>query len=251
MWGTSRTLPEVDPDTMSHGDLTPAGLPAQDGSHRMSGTHGTDLPTREPGGTHGGDEHREPSPTVVVLLEGRSDVAALRTLATARGIPTDGPELELVDMGGATNIRQHVRARLHPAYPSTLLGLCDVREATYFLRALRAEGLAVECSDDMAAHGFHVCREDLEDELIRAAGPAETLRTLHELGLGEQLETFTRQPAWRGRPLQLQLRRFAGTAAGRKATVDAALAASLSPTRVPVPLRRLLDQAESRLSPPL
>jgi hypothetical protein len=129
-----------------------------------------------------------------------------------------------------------------------LLGLCDAREAPFFLRALRAEGLAVRHPDDMAAYGFHVCHDDLEDELISALGTRDTLSVLHELSLDERFETFTQQPAWRGRPVQQQLRRFAGTTAGRKSILDAALAAALSPARVPVPLRRLLDQLEARLS---
>lgn len=101
----------------------------------------------------------------------------------------------------------------------------------------------------MAVHGFHVCHDDLQDELIRALGAAETVGLLRTLGVGEQFATFCRQPAWRGRPVHEQLHRFVGTTSGRKEALAAALAGALSPERVPTPWRLLLDQVETRLSP--
>ncbi len=214
----------------------------------MSDQRNTRLPTRETGDAQLTAGRQQP-PAVLVLLEGRSDVAALQALAAGRGLTIPSDRVELVDMGGATNIRRHVRARLHPAYPSTLLGLCDARETPFFLRALRAEGLAARRPEDMAMHGFHVCHDDLEDELIRALGTVETVGLLHTLGLGEQFATFCRQPAWRGRPVHQQLHRFVGTTSGRKEALAGAFAGALSPGRVPDPLRRLLDQVETHLSP--
>jgi hypothetical protein len=186
-------------------------------------------------------------PRVVVLLEGQSDVVALRTLATARGLDEADPALRLVPMGGVTNIRRHLDTWLRQSEPPRVLGLCDAGEADHVQRALSAHGLVLPDPEAMGAVGFHVCTCDLEDELIRALGADRTLAVLDDLALGDRFATLQRQPAWRGKPLQSQLRRFAGVASGRKALLDTALAAALTAQQVPRPLARLLDQVESAL----
>lgn len=185
------------------------------------------------------------SPTrVVVLLEGQSDIAAVRTLAAARGLPEADTALELVDMGGATNVRRHLDRVLHHSDPARVLGMCDAHEAGFFQRALLAHGLALADATAMGAVGFHVCDRDLEDELMRALGAERVLAVLDGLRLGDRFALLQQQPAWRGKPLQAQLRRFAGVASGRKALLAAALAAALRPEQVPRPLATLLDQIE-------
>jgi len=190
-----------------------------------------------------------PAPRVVVLLEGQSDVAAVRTLATARGLDDAAARLELVDMRGVTNVRRHLDGLLRHRDPPRVLGMCDANEAGFFRRALTAHGLTVPDTKAMGAVGFHVCDCDLEDELIRALGADQVLAVLDGLELRERFATLQQQPAWRGRPLQAQLRRFAGVAAGRKALLGAALAAALPPRQVPRPLATLLDQVELAMDP--
>ena len=187
------------------------------------------------------------SPRVVVLLEGQSDVAAVRTLAAARGLPGAGSELELVDMGGVTNVRRHLGDLLARRRPPRVLGLCDAREQRFFKRALLAHGVSARDTAAMGSLGFHVCDRDLEDELIRALGAEVVLALLEDLRLGDRFATLQQQPAWRGQPLPAQLRRFAGVASGRKALFAAALAAALRPEQVPPPLAALLDQVASAL----
>lgn len=184
-----------------------------------------------------------PSPArVVVLLEGQSDVAALRALTTARGL--EGSWLELVDMGGVTNVRHHLDRLLRHRRAPRVLGLCDVSEARFVRRALLAHGVAADGTAEMRTIGFHVCDRDLEDELIRALGADQVLTLLDELRLGARFATLQQQPAWRGRPLPAQLRRFAGVASGRKTLLAGAMAAALRPAQVPPPLAALLDQVE-------
>jgi hypothetical protein len=173
----------------------------------------------------------------VVLLEGRSDVAAVRTVAAARGLAESAHRYRLVDMGGVTNVHHHlVAARARPG-PVRVVGMCDAGEADVVLRAL---GLGNPL--ELAGHGFSVCDADLEDELIRACGPDRVLDVLDRLGLRARFATFCNQLAWRCRPLEHQLHRFAGIASGRKALLAAALAAALEPEQVPAPLCRLLEQ---------
>jgi hypothetical protein len=176
----------------------------------------------------------------VVLLEGPSDVAAVRAVAAACGVTDGAHGYRLIDMGGVTNIRRQLEAIRTASVPVRVMGMCDAGEAQYFVRALQVMGNGVHREADLAALGFSVCDADLEDELIRAVGPERVVSVLYRLGLGETLATFQRQPAWRDRPLDEQLHRFAGVASGRKTLLAGALAEELSPDEAPAPLRRLV-----------
>ena len=93
----------------------------------------------------------------------------------------------------------------------------------------------------LEALGCFGCDRDLEDEVIRAAGADTVLATLEARGELALFRVFQGQPAQRGRPVEAQLHRFAGTAAGRKARFAADVVAALPPDRIPPPLARLLD----------
>ena len=175
---------------------------------------------------------------VAVLLEGASDVAAVHALLPDS---MDGSAVELVDLRGVTNVRRHLDPLLGAEGVARVLGLCDAGEQEFFVQALVGIGIDVH-GGTMSAFGFHVCRLDLEDELIRALGPDRVLEELSGLGLATRFAQFRQQPAWRDRPLADQLRRFVGVASGRKALVDGALAAALRPDQVPPPLAALLAQ---------
>jgi len=125
--------------------------------------------------------------------------------------------------------------------PVRVIGMCDAGEARFLARALQLNGDGPHRETRLAEHGFYVCDTDLEYELIRALGPARVVGVLQQLGLGERLATFQRQPAWRDRPLHEQLHRFAGVASGRKTLLAEALAESLAPQEAPAPLRRLVE----------
>jgi hypothetical protein len=176
----------------------------------------------------------------VVLLEGPSDVAAVRAVAAAYGVTDSAHRYRLVDMGGVTNIRRHLEAIRSASVPVRVMGMCDAGEARFFVRALQAMGDGRHGEAVLAPHGFSVCEADLEDELIRALGPERVLDVLFRLGLRETLATFQRQPAWRDRPLPEQLHRFAGVASGRKTLLAGALAEALAPHEAPAPLHRLV-----------
>lgn len=181
---------------------------------------------------------------VAVLLEGASDVAAVRALLSD-GV--DRSAVELVDLRGVTNARRHLDVLLGAEGVARVLGLCDAGEQEFFVQALVGLGVDVR-GETMSAFGFHVCRADLEDELIRALGTDRVLEELSDLGLAARFAQFRQQPAWRDRPLADQLRRFVGVASGRKALVDGALAGALRPDEVPPPLSALLAQLELALT---
>lgn len=187
----------------------------------------------------------DPDPTTWVLLEGTSDVAAIRALRAARGVaPEDEPCL-LVAMGGATNIRRQLDGIVGLDPLPRVIGLCDEREAPYFVRALGVhhEALGFAAAPTLATmpeHGFQVCRRDLEDELMRALGVEGTLAVFDRLDLRSTFAAFTRQIAWQGRPIWDQLRRFGTTTSGRKELLAGALAAALDVDSTPPPLAALL-----------
>lgn len=190
--------------------------------------------------TQADSAHVRPA-SVVVLVEGASDRAALDVLARRRHV---GATIEIRVMNGATNVRRHLGDLLSDAVPRRVLGLTDEAEAPFFVRALAAVGVPISSVDDLVAHGFHTCRRDLEDELIRALGTDRVRAVLDDLDLGQPFERFCRQQAWSGRPTHQQLHRFAGTVSGRKSVFARGLAAAVGDDEVPEPLRHLLDDVE-------
>jgi hypothetical protein len=178
---------------------------------------------------------------VWVLLEGASDVAAVRVVAERAGIDLAAGAVHLTDMRGATNIRSHVLAATQAAQSPRLLGMCDAPEARFFLRALRRVGCDLEDVDDLPAWGFQVCHRDLEDELMRHLGEAGTRLVLDDLGLTQRFAMLTQQPAWVSGTFHEQVHRFAGAASGRKELMATALAAALDLNALPSPLAALVE----------
>ncbi|MBS1674748.1 MAG: ATP-dependent endonuclease, partial [Actinobacteria bacterium] len=125
-----------------------------------------------------------------------------------------------------------------------VLGLYDAAELRYVLGALVAADLLADGEADPAAverAGFFGCEQDLEDEVIRAAGSDAVIDTLAARGELALFRVFQGQPAQRVRSVEAQLHRFAGTASGRKAHFAADVIATLPADRIPDPLARLLD----------
>ncbi len=182
-------------------------------------------------------------PSAVVLVEGPSDAEVVDTLARARGLPT----VQIVDMGGATNIGRHLQQFARAGGVGRVTGLCDVAEERYFIRALHRHDPTVRAHVDLARHGFFTCEPDLEAELHRALGPRAVIGALDDLGDGERFRRFQHQPEWRDRPITAQLHRFAGTTSGRKIRLARHLATLLTPQTTPAPLSALLDVVERRL----
>jgi hypothetical protein len=185
----------------------------------------------------------------VVLVEGASDAAVVRVLCAARGLVESARTYQVRAMGGVTNVGHHLRAlQAEPSGRVRVLGLYDAPAERFVLRALRREGYDVTQGGDLADLGFVVCDRDLEDELIRALGPARVESVLTELGELARFRAFQRQPQWRGRAVTEQLRRFAGTASGRKFVLARRLAEELTPETTPDALGALVAEIESSVS---
>jgi hypothetical protein len=180
-------------------------------------------------------------PDAVVLVEGISDQRALEALAERRGRDLAAESVSVVPIGGAQAIGRFLRTYGPAGLGLRLAGLCDEGEELHFRRALEHAGLGSHLTrSGMEALGFYVCVADLEEELIRALGPAAVERVVDAQGDLESFRTFQKQPAWRERPTEEQLRRFLGTTSGRKIQSAALLVHALDLTRVPWPLEGVL-----------
>lgn len=181
------------------------------------------------------------SPRAVVLVEGISDGRALEALAERRGRDLETEGVAVVPMGGAQAIGRFLRRFGPEGLDVGLAGLCDAGEERDFRRGLEGAGLGTDLTRaDMERLGFYVCDADLEDELIRALGAdavLEVVKAQRDLG---PFRTLQKQPAWDGRPLEDQLRRFMGSGGSRKIRYARLLVDALDLARVPRPLDAVL-----------
>jgi hypothetical protein len=177
----------------------------------------------------------------IVLVEGISDRIALETLAARRGRDLEREGVSIVAMGGAQAIGNFLIQLAGEGSSTRLAGLCDVREEPVFRRALERARLGSRLTRaDMERLGFHVCVTDLEDELIRALGPASVEALLDAHGDLGPFRTFQRQLVWRDRPVDRQLRRFMGSADRRKLRYARLIVEALDLARIPRPLDGVL-----------
>src|SRR5205823_5572881 len=126
----------------------------------------------------------------------------------------------------------------------TLAGLCDAGEERDFGRGLERAGLGSDLTrDGMERLGFYVCVDDLEDELIRALGADAVQAVVDAQGDLGSFRTLQKQPGWRGRPVEQQLRRFMGSGGRRKIRYARLLVDALDLDQVPRPLDLVLARA--------
>jgi hypothetical protein len=141
----------------------------------------------------------DPGSCAVVLVEGMSDQAAVQTLAERSGRDLRAEGVFVVPMGGATNVGHFVDLFGPGGFGVRLAGLCDQGEERDFRRGLDGVG------------PYFVCVADLEDELIRTLGAASVVQVVDAHGDLGRFRTLQKQPEWRGRTTEEQLRRFMGS----------------------------------------
>jgi Overcoming lysogenization defect protein-like, TOPRIM domain len=158
----------------------------------------------------------------VVLVEGITDRIALEAVAARLGRDLAGESVEIVPIGGAQAIR-----RAYAAYQEErVVGLCDAGEERWFRRVL--------------GDATFVCDADLEEELIRALGIVRVEEVVAAQGDLETFRTFQNQPAWRGRRVQAQLRRWLQASDRRGKRYPPLLIAALELHEIPAPLAGVL-----------
>jgi hypothetical protein len=183
----------------------------------------------------------------VVLVEGISDKVALEALAERRSHNLAAEGISIVPIGGAQGIGRSLDRFGPRGLDVRLAGLCDAAEEGDFRRGLERAGLGDHLTrSDMEDLGFFVCVEDLEDELIRSLGATAVEQVVEVQGDLRSFRTLQKQPAWRGQPLEEQLRRFMGSGGSRKIRYARSLVDALDLTRAPRPLDRVLAHAVGR-----
>jgi hypothetical protein len=146
-----------------------------------------------------------------------------------------------VSIGGAQAIRRFLERFGPRGAGLALAGLCDAGEEREFRRGLEAAGLGANLTRaGMQRLGFFVCDVDLADELIRALGAESVLEIVAAQGDLRSFRTLQKQPAWAGRPVEEQLRRFMGSGGSRKIRYGRLLVEALDLDRVPRPLDGVL-----------
>lgn len=184
---------------------------------------------------------RAASARSLVLVEGISDLIAIETLARRQGRDLAAEGVAVVPIGGAHAVTSHLLLFGPHGADLALSGLCDAAEEEFFRRGLASSGVgAPKTRDDMERLGFFVCVEDLEDELIRAAGREPIEALLDSQGDLGSFETLQKQPAWRERSFEAQMRRFLGAGARRKSRYARLLVGALDLERIPRPLVEVL-----------
>lgn len=159
----------------------------------------------------------------VILVEGITDRIAVEAVAAKLGRDLAAKGVTVVPIGGA----QAIRRAFAEHDGERVVGLCDAAEERWFRRVL--------------GDATHVCVEDMEDELIRALGPAGVEEVVAAQGELETFRHFQNQPAWRGRAVELQLHRWLRSAHRRNKRYPPLLVAALEPERIPTPLVGVLE----------
>ena len=177
----------------------------------------------------------------VVLVEGISDQIAVETLASRQRRDLAAEGIVVLPVGGAHGVARYLRLFGPAGTGARLAGLCDEAEEHIVRRGLAAAGLGAASSRaELERLGFFVCVQDLEDELIRAAGTALAAEVLAAHGDLGSFRIMQRQPAWRGKDEGAQLRRFLGAGARRKLRYARLLTEAIDPDRMPRPLEAVL-----------
>jgi hypothetical protein len=180
-------------------------------------------------------------PRAVVLVEGTSDQIALETLAERRGRDLGADRVAIVPIGGAQAIGGFLERFGPQGLDVRLAGLCDAGEERDFRRGLERAGLGSDLTRaEMEALGFYVCDIDLEAELIRALGADAVEQIAEAQGDLGAFRTLQKQPAWRGRPREEQLRRWMGSGGRRKIRYARLLVEALDLNEMPRPLNLVL-----------
>jgi Overcoming lysogenization defect protein-like, TOPRIM domain len=154
----------------------------------------------------------------VIAVEGNSDKVVLETISRRLGRDLGVEGITIQAIGGAHAIRRFVS---EIGSGVAVRGLCDENEQHLFRRVL----------DEV-----YVCVPDLEGELIRALGVERMLEIVDR----DAFATMQRQPAQRGRPIELQLHRWLRASSSRYHRYLPVLADALELDRVPAPLAGVL-----------
>jgi hypothetical protein len=177
----------------------------------------------------------------VVLVEGKSDGAAVQALAQRRGHDLDAEGVSIVAMGGYGNLGRFLERYGPSGLGVRLAGLYDAPEERHFRRGLARAGFGSSLTRaDLEEFGFYACDANLEDELTRALGRVAMEELLEAQGELSAFRTYQKQPAHREEAIETQLRGFLWN---RKLKYGVLIVDALELDRIPRPLTGVLAHA--------
>ncbi len=183
----------------------------------------------------------------IVFVEGVTDELALTLAAGRSGRDLEAEGVSIVPINGAHAISRFLRRLAAEEPEAKLAGLYDEGEEEVIRVALERAGFGPNLDrGQLERIGFFACIADLEDELIRAAGEPNLSRLIELQGDGQPWRTFRSQQAWRGRAMDQQFRRFIRSVSERNSRYIRAMVETIDPSRLPRPIRLLLDYVEPR-----
>jgi hypothetical protein len=181
----------------------------------------------------------DPQLKSVVLVEGKSDGAAVQALARRLGHELDAEGVAIVPIGGYGNVGRFLERYGPSGLDLRLAGLYDAPEERHFRRALARAGFGSDLTRaELEALGFYACDLNLEDELTRALGPAALEELIEAQGELSSFRTYQKQPAHREEPFEDQLHGFLWN---RKLRYGVLIIEALDLDAVPRPLVAVLD----------
>lgn len=178
----------------------------------------------------------------VILVEGISDLLAIRAVARRGGRNLDAEGVSVLSLDGGGGFDAYVKLLGPAGLKIEVLGLCDADQEPQWSTWLEAAGFGAGLDRAaMEALGFFVCDRDLEDELIREIGVADVLALIDAEGELTAFQTFAGQAAHASKTPEDQIRSFFRKQ-GRKARYAPLLVNATAPGGEPRPLREILSR---------
>lgn len=176
-----------------------------------------------------------------ILVEGLSDKYAIEALAARKNRNFDAEGVSIVTMEGASGIATFLALLGPRGLRVSLAGMCDASDEANWATALSDLGFGAGLNRAaMAALGYFVCDEDLEDELANAFGDNETVALIESQGDKPAFEKFVAQPAHAAKPLHDQLCEFLHKR-GRQIRYAPLLVDAIDTAKMPAPLEGVVN----------
>ena len=220
------------------------GADGERGEEVLGAAHGPDASSGRAAGYDA--SHADPCTGLgaepFVLARGSQRQGGCSALAARTGRDLREEQVEVVDLGGATNVGRFLQDLRDSCGRPRLAGLYDTAEERYFRRGLERGGHGeVPDRARLEELGFFACETDLEDELIRALGAAAVESVIDRQGQSRCASCSGSLPSgparWRS-----SCTASSATRSGCESTYARLLVEALDLDRVPPPLTAVLRQ---------
>lgn len=175
----------------------------------------------------------------LIVVEGFSDLLAIRTLASKLGLSLDASGVSVLSLDGAGTFKYYLQLFGPQGLDVQLRGLCDQDAESDWIVKLDAAGISVGNRSDLEAQGFYVCDPDLEAELLSALGTSTTQQIIIANEAEGSYSSFANQQVNQGKSeAEIQLAFF------RREKVRWAplFSAEIDGASVPSPIAELLGE---------